>query len=187
MTTAEDLRVALHRAVGDPPPMSPGLQAALTGRHRPRRRRRGFIAGVALAGAAAAGLVAAWAQHTPDAERTGLERYEPAAIEAARQDSGGELPRSNLQVTVVMEVRYACQSIWAYLDGPSPDAAALLRRRLRSADRVGGESVRPFTDLVRDRLDASIESGSPQPLRNLANTDCPSQDRLRTPVRRGGP
>jgi hypothetical protein len=189
MTTSEDLRLALNRAVADPPPMSPGLLDAIEGRHVQRRRRRtGFMIGIVVAGAAAA-AVAAWSMHTPDSKRTGLERYNPAAIEQARRDRGAAspLPDSNGQVTIVMEVRYVCQNVYRYLDDPTADEAVELRRRLRSSDAVAGNKIRALTDLVRSNLTKDEGNRSTAGLAELASSECPSRDHLTEPIRRGGP
>jgi hypothetical protein len=189
MTTAEDLRLALNRAVADPPPMSDGLVDAIAGRHTPRRRRRnGFMLGIVVAGAAAA-AVAAWSLHTPASKRTGLQRYNPAAIEQARRDRGraSPLPDSNHQVTVVMEVRFVCQNMYRYLDDPSAAAGEELRRMLRSSDEIAGTDIEAFTDFARSRLAEGERKDSAAPLRDMASTECPTRDQLTEPIRRGGP
>ena len=200
MTTADELRLALARSVEDPPPMSADLQAVLArtgpaferpdpGRSKVRRRRGGFLSGVVVVGASTAIAVAAFSQHTPPAARTGLQRYNPAAVQlVAKADPTGTLPTSNHEVVVIMEARSDCQAVFWYLRTErSPAATRKFRARLRSSDRLLGRQIIEFTNFIRANLATVERTGSPKALEEFLTGECPPRGELRTPIRRGGP
>lgn len=111
--------------------------------------------------------------------RPELSRYNPKAISAV----GGEVPDSNSEVVVVMEVVNVCQQVHKYLVGDLriSKAVSLIDDATDSAFEAGERfdeviDISDFSSFAKARLEASEIGGSLDPVKQFLDTECQDID-----------
>ena len=147
----------------------------------------GFLGGIGILGFRAAG---------GNEARPGLERYQPAAIQAAIAEAAPVFddPKagtmSNTEIAVVLEARNVCREVHLLAASGGKDAASAISRlqddakAARSLDFGNGNPVNidEFVAFAATRIDAATKAGSVEPLDDFVRSECDPKLDYRQPI-----